>query len=73
MNPAIALRTSAPRNAALFIVVAVAFWLAAGIGLAPTLARSASSTGHESVCKCAHCPGGAACCCQGNGACPVGK
>ncbi|CAN5354414.1 hypothetical protein BH11ARM2_BH11ARM2_38560 [soil metagenome] len=60
----------APVRDVLLPVLIAAGLLASALGLAPTLARTA--TGHSVLCTCAHCPGGAACCCRGMNACPSG-
>ena len=60
-----------PRNALLAILSAVCL-LAFATSSAPTVVRSIAPTSHASVCKCAHCPGGAACCCTKKARCPGG-
>jgi hypothetical protein len=44
--------------------------LTSTLGIAPTLAQTASNAAHKTVCTCAHCPGGARCCCHGKHLCP---
>ncbi len=68
MNPTIGLRPFALRRLAMILIVALIasvggnYWAA---GTAAVIASSVSRSGsHATVCKCAHCPGGAACCCH---------
>ncbi len=46
--------------------------LASALSFAPALAPIARVVNHAMVCKCAHCPGEALCCCHGDVAqCPI--
>jgi len=51
------------------LVLVAAFLFASAVSLAPTIVRTAAAASHSEVCKCAHCPGGAACCCRQSGKC----
>ena len=44
--------------------------LTSTLGIAPTLAHTTGEAAHKAVCTCAHCPGGARCCCHGKHFCP---
>jgi len=58
------------------LLLAVALWLVCAISAAPgILGSSAASTakpggGDKPTCTCAHCPGGALCCCRNAGHLP---
>jgi len=70
MNYALTLRHPVPVRSGLLLTLCIAFWLAAALSFAPTLRRTAGIASHSEICKCAHCPGGAACCCRTSLACP---
>ncbi|HVT11263.1 MAG TPA: hypothetical protein VHE55_03275 [Fimbriimonadaceae bacterium] len=57
---------------AMVVVLTLLCWIACSLSLAPTLIHSAAPAAtHETICHCAHCPGGAACCCRNAAtACP---
>jgi len=54
-----------PGRDTLVIILSLICWLAWSVSLAPTAARSARAGTSAAICNCAHCPGGAACCCAG--------
>lgn len=55
---------------ALVLALSLLCWLACALSLAPTVAHSMNASTATKVCHCAHCPGGAACCCRTAAACP---
>jgi hypothetical protein len=72
MNHALTLPRPTPIRIGPVIFIMIAFWLASAASLAPTLARTSHAAGHEQICHCAHCPGGANCCCRkAEGKCPM--
>ena len=76
MNHALTFRPQSPIRIGLVLILSVILWLATlAVSLAPTVAHSvgiatAGDSGHSAVCHCAHCPGGAACCCRQSLKCP---
>lgn len=71
MNHALTLPRPAPLRIGRLLILTVAFWLACGVSLAPTLIRTAAVANHSQVCKCAHCSGGPTCFCRLAGKCPA--
>jgi len=73
MNPALTLHRPAPLRVGLLLILSIAFLVASAVSLAPALVHSASAaSSHAQVCKCAHCPGVATCCCSSKvGTCPI--
>ena len=62
-----------PTRPLALLALTVGLTFASALGLAPTLARAAAAATHAATCHCAHCPGGAKCCCRPGGprlACP---
>lgn len=59
-----------PRRTALVLAMSLLCWLALAAGQAPVLSRLAAPP--AIVCHCAHCPGGAKCCCCAHSACALG-
>jgi len=77
MNHALTFRPQSPIRIGLVLMLSVTLWLATlAVSLAPTVARTAriaspaGDSDHSAVCHCAHCPGGAACCCRQSLKCP---
>lgn len=62
MSHVIAIRIIPPGLKKLVVLFAVLYLAALGTALAPGLAKQTKAK----TCRCAHCPGGAACCCQGS-------
>lgn len=54
----------APHRMALVLTLTALGLLASSLSQAPSIGRMAASWMHSTICKCAHCPGGAACCCH---------
>lgn len=87
MNPTLALRPSLRPSlrpgpslrAGLLLALSLALWLASAAGVAPAFVSTvptAASTrvkaaGSDEICHCAHCPGGAKCCCCHAAKCPA--
>ena len=53
-----------PTRGLLLATAMLASTLSLAPTLAPAIAHAASSATQKAVCSCAHCPGGAKCCCQ---------
>ena len=70
MNYALPLSHPAPFRVGIVLILTIAYLLASAVSLAPTLSRTAGAPSHSEVCHCAHCPGGALCCCRAAGKCP---
>ncbi|RYG32413.1 hypothetical protein EON81_20715 [bacterium] len=67
MNSTLAFPRPLPHRGALLLLVSIGLTLASAIGFAPTILRTTSAPRHAEICRCAHCPGAAKCCC-GTGA-----
>ncbi len=60
--------------AKILILVAALHGGAAGFTVAPALANHiAAATNPDTICHCAHCHGGKACCCHAKTSCPAVK
>jgi hypothetical protein len=53
------------------MLLCLALMLASAVSLTPTLERTEGASSHSQVCRCAHCSGGATCCCRHTGKCPM--
>ncbi|HWA83313.1 MAG TPA: hypothetical protein VG820_07775 [Fimbriimonadaceae bacterium] len=70
-SPAHSMRS--PR-AGMVILLTLLCWLACSLSQAPTFVHQAVRTATPAtVCHCAHCPGGAACCCRNAAAACQGR
>jgi hypothetical protein len=72
MNHAIPLPHTVPLRIRILLLLTIAYSFTSAVSLAPTFGRTiaaASLATHSQVCKCAHCSGGAACCCRLAGKC----
>lgn len=66
------LRSPTPLRVGILLIASLALWLASALSFTPTVANTAAAFNHADVCKCAHCPGEATCCCSTTVAtCPV--
>ncbi len=64
--------SSAPRiRMALVTALTAIFLFASAMRLGPAVAQSAAPGSPAALCHCAHCPGGAACCCHGLASCAI--
>lgn len=71
MNPALNLTRPAPHRVALILALMIVGMLANALSHAPSIARLALRHSPPNVCHCAHCPGGAKCCCQATNHCSM--
>ena len=71
MSLVLSRRQPAPVRGLLLPILILMSLFASALSVAPTLAGATGSTADKAVCTCAHCPGGAKCCCRAKLSCPV--
>ena len=71
MNPSLSLHPPVSHRFTVLLAITLLALLASGVSQAPTIARIATIRASSQVCTCAHCPGGAQCCCHSATHCPT--